>query len=120
MKLPYQERPVFALLLAQGGEFAFVVFQAAAGAQVFSAETASLLIGAVALSMLISPLLLVAIDKLLLPRYANGKKTDAGRNLRAAGGAGHHCRLWPLRPDRRRACCWRRAFPPPCSTTTPR
>ncbi|MEC5213463.1 glutathione-regulated potassium-efflux system ancillary protein KefC [Polaromonas sp. CG_9.5] len=73
MKLPYQERPVFALLLAQGGEFAFVVFQAAAGAQVFSAETASLLIGAVALSMLISPLLLVAIDKWLLPRYAQGK-----------------------------------------------
>ena len=73
MKLPYQERPVFALLLAQGGEFAFVVFQAAAGAQVFSSETASLLIGAVALSMLISPLLLVAIDKLLLPRYAKGK-----------------------------------------------
>ncbi|CAM3428423.1 glutathione-regulated potassium-efflux system protein KefC [Polaromonas hydrogenivorans] len=75
MKLPYQERPVFALLLAQGGEFAFVVFQAAAGASVFSPETASLLIGAVALSMLISPLLLVAIDKLVLPRYANGKKS---------------------------------------------
>ncbi len=73
MKLPYQERPVFALLLAQGGEFAFVVFQAAAGAQVFSPETASLLIGAVALSMLISPLLLVAIDRWLLPRYAKGK-----------------------------------------------
>lgn len=74
MKLPFQERPVFVLLLAQGGEFAFVVFQAAAGARVFSAETASLLIGAVALSMLISPLLLVAVDKLLLPRYANGSK----------------------------------------------
>ncbi len=73
MKLPYQERPVFVMLLAQGGEFAFVVFQAAAGAQVFSAVTASLLIGAVALSMLLSPLLLVAIDKLLLPRYARGK-----------------------------------------------
>ncbi|MDO8252381.1 MAG: glutathione-regulated potassium-efflux system protein KefC [Rhodoferax sp.] len=73
MKVPYQERPVFALLLAQGGEFAFVVFQAAAGARVFSAETASLLIGAVALSMLVSPLLLVAADKLLLPTYARGK-----------------------------------------------
>ncbi len=58
------------MLLAQGGEFAFVVFQAAAGANVFSNETASLLIGAVALSMLISPLLLIAVDKLLLPRYA--------------------------------------------------
>ena len=73
MKLPHQERPVFAVLLAQGGEFAFVVFQAAAGANVFSMETSSLLIGAVALSMLISPLLLVAIDKILLPRYAQNE-----------------------------------------------
>ena len=71
MKLPYQERPVFTVLLAQGGEFAFVVFQAGAGAKVFSMETSSLLIGAVALSMLITPLLLIAVDKLLLPRYAN-------------------------------------------------
>ncbi len=70
MKLPYQERPVFTVLLAQGGEFAFVVFQAAAGAKVFDAETASLLIGAVALSMLVTPLLLIGVDKLLLPRYA--------------------------------------------------
>ena len=70
MKLPFQERPVFTVLLAQGGEFAFVVFQAAAGAKVFSAETASLLIGAVALSMLVTPLLLIAVDRLLLPRYA--------------------------------------------------
>jgi glutathione-regulated potassium-efflux system ancillary protein KefC len=70
MKLPFQERPVFTLLLAQGGEFAFVVFQAAATAQVLPASTASLLIGAVAVSMLLSPLLLLAIDRLLLPRYA--------------------------------------------------
>ena len=71
IQLPFQERPVFTLLLAQGGEFAFVVFQAAAGAKVFPAETASLLIGAVAVSMLLSPLILVAVDRLLLPRYAN-------------------------------------------------
>ena len=71
MALPFQERPVFSLLLAQGGEFAFVVFQAAAGGHVFSEQTASLLIGAVAVSMLVSPMILVAIDKLLLPRFAN-------------------------------------------------
>lgn len=76
MKLPFQERPVFTLLLAQGGEFAFVVFQAAAGAKVFPAPTASLLIGAVAVSMLVSPLILVAIDRLLLPRYAHLGKVD--------------------------------------------
>ncbi|RLJ38939.1 glutathione-regulated potassium-efflux system protein KefC [Acidovorax sp. 106] len=73
VNIPYQERPVFTLLLAQGGEFAFVVFQAAAGAKVFPAETASLLIGAVALSMLISPLLLVLLDRVLLRRYARLK-----------------------------------------------
>ncbi len=71
MGLPMQERPVLTLLLAQGGEFAVVVFQAAAGVNVFSSQTASLLIGAVALSMLLSPLLLVMIDKLVLPRFAN-------------------------------------------------
>ena len=70
MKVPFQERPVFTVLLAQGGEFAFVVFQAAAGANVFSMQTSSLLIGAVALSMLITPLLLLGVDKLILPRYA--------------------------------------------------
>ena len=70
MQLPFQDRPVFTLLLAQGGEFAFVVFQAAAGAQVFSPATASLLIGTVAVSMVLSPLVLVALDRWLLPRYA--------------------------------------------------
>jgi glutathione-regulated potassium-efflux system ancillary protein KefC len=70
MDLLPQERPVFVLLLAQGGEFAFVVFQAAAGARVFSAETASLLIGAVAVSMLLTPLLLVALDRFVLARFA--------------------------------------------------
>lgn len=75
MGIPLVERPVFTLLLAQGGEFAFVVFQAAAGARVFSMETASLLIGAVAVSMLLTPLLLVAVDRLLLPRLeGDGRK----------------------------------------------
>jgi glutathione-regulated potassium-efflux system ancillary protein KefC len=58
-------------MLAQGGEFAFVVFQQAVGLKIFTPELGSMLVGAVALSMLLSPLLLVAIDKLLLPRYAN-------------------------------------------------
>ncbi len=74
MGIELPERPVFTLLLAQGGEFAFVVFQAAAGAHVFPAETASLLIGAVAVSMLLTPLLLVAADRFLLPRLGDGKR----------------------------------------------
>ncbi|MES2939894.1 MAG: glutathione-regulated potassium-efflux system protein KefC [Pseudomonadota bacterium] len=75
MRIPRAERPVLVLLLAQGGEFAFVVFQAAAGGRVFSGETASLLIGAVAVSMLLTPLLLVAVDRLVLPRLAGARKS---------------------------------------------
>ncbi|VWX57374.1 potassium:proton antiporter [Burkholderiales bacterium 8X] len=75
MGVPYQERPVFTLLLAQGGEFAFVVFQAA-GPNVLAPAVASFLIAAVALSMLVSPLLLVALDKWVLPRYGASKKTS--------------------------------------------
>jgi glutathione-regulated potassium-efflux system ancillary protein KefC len=40
---------------------------------VFSGEVASLLIGAVAVSMLLSPLLLVAVDRIVLPRFASGR-----------------------------------------------
>ena len=71
--MPYQERPVFTLLLAQGGEFAFVVFQTGVTFHAIPAETASLLIAAVALSMLLGPLLLVWLDRVLPPRHATLK-----------------------------------------------
>ncbi|MEN9545011.1 MAG: hypothetical protein RLZZ598_1844, partial [Pseudomonadota bacterium] len=74
IRLPAAERPVLVLLLAQGGEFAFVVFQGAVGARIFSADTASLLIGAVALSMLLTPLLLVLTDRFVAPLYARGAR----------------------------------------------
>lgn len=45
-----------AFLLPQGGEFAFVLFTAAASASVFPAETASLLIAIVTCSMALMPL----------------------------------------------------------------
>jgi glutathione-regulated potassium-efflux system ancillary protein KefC len=61
---------VFVVLLAQGGEFGFVVFQAALGGGVIGAEASSLLVAAVAISMLFTPLLLVATDRWLAPRLA--------------------------------------------------
>jgi glutathione-regulated potassium-efflux system ancillary protein KefC len=76
IELPFQERPMFTLMLAQGGEFAFVVFQQAVGLKIFDAQTGSLLVGAVAISMLLSPLILVLIDKFLMPRFANCGKPD--------------------------------------------
>ena len=66
MPIPLVERPVFVVLLAQGGEFGFVVFQAALGGGVIGAEASSLLVAAVAISMLFTPLLLVATDLSLI------------------------------------------------------
>ena len=78
MPIPLPERPVFVILLAQGGEFGFVVFQTAQGASVIDTATASLLVAAVAISMLLTPLMLVAADRWLAPRLAarGQKKLD--------------------------------------------
>lgn len=74
MPLPRPERPVFVLLMAQGGEFGFVVFQAATQAKVIDAPTSSLLVAAVALSMLLTPLLLVAADRWWIPRVSGQRR----------------------------------------------
>jgi glutathione-regulated potassium-efflux system ancillary protein KefC len=73
LPMPLAEKPVFVILLAQGGEFGFVVFQAGLGAGVLTAGQSSLLVAAVALSMLLTPLLLVAAD-----RWARRRQAAAG------------------------------------------
>ena len=55
------------LALAQGGEFAFVLFGSAAGAGIFTAPVSQMLVVAVTVSMLIAPLLFVLDEKLLTP-----------------------------------------------------
>ena len=57
-----RQRGLFAVLLSQGGEFAFVVFGAALSAGVLSAQWAALLTMTVALSMATTPLLLLLLD----------------------------------------------------------
>jgi glutathione-regulated potassium-efflux system ancillary protein KefC len=78
-RLPRAEQALFAFLLAQGGEFAFVVFGAAAAAKVYTAETASILVVVVALSMVATPLLLMLYDRVLAPRWrrADRRPDDA-------------------------------------------
>jgi len=70
MGLPLAERPLFTILLAQGGEFGFVVFQTALLAGVITATTSSLLVAAVAISMLLTPLALVLVDRYVTPRLS--------------------------------------------------
>ena len=56
-----------ALALAQGGEFAFVLFGLAETYSIFDKSTADLLIVVVTLSMLLSPMLLMLDEKVLAP-----------------------------------------------------
>jgi glutathione-regulated potassium-efflux system ancillary protein KefC len=74
MPIPRPERPVFIILLAQGGEFGFVVFQTAAQAGVISAPASSFLVAAVAISMLLTPLLLVAAERWWIPLLAGSDR----------------------------------------------
>ena len=73
-KIPRGQQFLFAVLLSQGGEFAFVVFGAAAAAKVFTQDISSLLVVVVALSMVTTPLLLIFYDKIVLPYFASTRQ----------------------------------------------
>jgi len=65
VNLPREYRTHFAILLSQGGEFAFVVMGAAQSANLIHVEQLSVVTVVVALSMATTPLLLLAHRKLL-------------------------------------------------------
>lgn len=64
------------VLMAQGGEFAFVLFAAAAAQKVISPEIHANMTAVVVFSMVLTPLCLIVFEKWLLPRLA---KTGAVR-----------------------------------------
>ncbi|WP_315709136.1 glutathione-regulated potassium-efflux system protein KefB [Brenneria uluponensis] len=63
------ERLQFAGVLSQGGEFAFVLFSAAAAHQMFKGNQLPLLLVTVTLSMMLTPLLMQLIDRILVRRF---------------------------------------------------
>jgi glutathione-regulated potassium-efflux system ancillary protein KefC len=70
-RLPMSERPLFLLLLAQGGEFAFVILGLAATNGAIPEQTGQAITLAVALSMLLTPFLLVLHDRVIAPRFVD-------------------------------------------------
>ena len=68
-KLRAGEGMLFAFALAQGGEFAFVLFSFATQNAVLPADVANLLVASVALSMAAAPLLLTLEEKLVRPIF---------------------------------------------------
>ena len=69
-RLAWSQTLLFGFALAQGGEFAFVLFSFATKARVLPENLTALLVAVVAFSMLLTPLLLIANDRWLQPRFA--------------------------------------------------
>ena len=65
---------LFSFALAQGGEFAFVLFSFAVRHHVISDKLANPLISAVALSMVLTPLLLLINEKLIQPSFGTKER----------------------------------------------
>ena len=67
--IPPSQRGLFSFTLAQGGEFGFVLFSFAVSVGAMQAHIANQLILVVALSMAITPLLLLVNEKFIEPRF---------------------------------------------------
>lgn len=64
-----QHNSGFALVLSQGGEFAFVLFQFAGGLHILSAQHTKFLTLVVALSIAITPVLMLFYNRFVVPRF---------------------------------------------------
>ena len=77
-KMGLDNNLLFAVSLAQGGEFAFVLFSFAVQNNVIGSEIANPMIAVVAVSMALTPLLMLINDKLILPFF--GTKENAEKD----------------------------------------
>lgn len=68
------ENWLFALALAQAGEFGFVLITFAVQNQVLESDTGSLLVALIALSMALTPILLLIYEQWVMPRYLRSGK----------------------------------------------
>jgi len=75
-RLDRPARWLLAFALAQVGEFAFVLLSFGVQERVFSQDLASLLVAAVAISMALTPLAFIALERWVLPRVT---ESDAER-----------------------------------------
>lgn len=77
-KLDLSPRLLFATLLCQAGEFGFVLFQFAVAEGALRASTAGFLNAVIAISMALTPVLILAYDKFIAPRLTAAVKTGEG------------------------------------------
>ncbi len=95
-RLSFDQNMIFTLGLSQVGEFAFVLFAFISQLNILSAYWTDMMMGATAISMTVTPLLLLANERVILPRFgtkesAEEKEADAvdTRHLVIIAGFGH-------------------------------
>jgi len=71
---------MFAFVLAQGGEFAFLLFSYATQNSVIGYDTANLLIVVVVLSMVATPLIIIAYEHWIRPRFIDCASTEGAED----------------------------------------
>ena len=76
-KMGLDQNLLFSFALAQGGEFAFVLFSFASQESIIPPDLTATLVAAVALSMPLTPILLLLNEKLLQPRFGTLETTEA-------------------------------------------
>ena len=83
LRSPHHEALDRAVLMAQGGEFAFVLYAAAAGVGLIDANVNANLTAIVVLSMVLTPLALIAVRPLLRRGRQSLEGVDQASDLRA-------------------------------------
>jgi monovalent cation:H+ antiporter-2, CPA2 family len=72
--LSFDQNMIFTLGLGQIGEFAFVLFAFIGQLNIISPRVSDLMMGATALSMTVTPLLLLVNERLILPRFGTKER----------------------------------------------
>jgi len=70
-RLKLADNLMFAFILAQGGEFAFLLFSFATQTRVLGPDLANQMIVVVALSMIVTPLMIIIYERYVQPRFAD-------------------------------------------------
>ncbi|WP_260580668.1 monovalent cation:proton antiporter-2 (CPA2) family protein [Sphingopyxis sp. PET50] len=83
MKANHAEAAERAVLMAQGGEFAFVLYASAASVGIIDAESNAILTAIIIVSMVLTPIMIILHDRLTSGREESTDDLDVADDLRA-------------------------------------
>ncbi|MEZ5791552.1 MAG: cation:proton antiporter [Nitratireductor sp.] len=84
-KLAGGDKWLYALGLAQAGEFGFVLVSFTVANSVIPSEVADLLLLVIAMSMLLTPALFIVYDRMIAPRYSRQQERESDEIAHASG-----------------------------------